>query len=422
MNKFINLLFKRPIIIVLIIILLFFFPAGLATAPEGVDLLHAVSIGIDKAEEGLEVSVLAFVITPHEQFSESYFLISAKAETLTEAMDLIGINLGKRLITVHTGIIVISQEFAEAGLLDSFNYLFRSNSITNDTFILCTSSKAKEMLQSEQKLIVSAGARLEELGLFNEKYLIASDINLQSFYRGYFNPTRSSVISLIELKEEEEATQTSMSGESQQETSTAEGEGGQSSGGGSESEKQKYIQNTGKAIVLYDGKLKTIMDEVEMRGINWLGSNIQNIAIKAENVSDQNYENATLFYSVEGNEVKKNSYFINGKPVMEFTIKLYVRARQVLNEDLWTEKQDISNIKNYLTQAVRDKLENTIKTELSIGLQKLIANQTDVIDIYKTLNYQNHFAFQKWFDALEDKNDYLREVDYRVTVRVKATD
>ena len=377
-------------------------------------------------DEGLEVSVLAFVITPKEKYSESFLLISTKAPTIAEALTLVGLNLGKKLITVHTGIIVISKEFAEYGVIETFNYLFRSNSITNDTLIMCTGCCAKEMIKNEQRLITSSGARLEELSLFNEKFMVSSDINIESVYRGYFSPTRSSVISLIELVGEDDASQTT-TGE-QQATNTSQGgdSGGgesESSGSGSQSQqKEKHIQNTGKAVILYDGKLKMIMDEKEMRGINWLGNNISNIDIKAENVTDHNFENALLFFFVEGNEVKKNTYFKNDKPVMEITIKLHIKLEQVLQEDIWEIKEHLSGVKNYLTTEVRNKLENTVKKEFSLGLRKLIENQTDVLDVYKIFNCQNHFKFQKWFNSLEDKNDFLREIDYRVTVRVKATD
>lgn len=420
MKNAINLFIKRPIIIVMIIILVFFLPAGLAAPPEGIDLLHSVTIGIDTADEGLEVSVLAFVITPEQKYNESFLLLSAKAPTIAEALDLIGINLGKRLITVHTGVTIISKEFAEQGVVETFNYLFRSNSITNDTFILCTACNAKEMLKNEQKLITSSGARLEELGLFNEKYMVLSDINIESFYRGYFSPAKASIISLLELLEEEEATQSTM-GEESEGSGKIEGENG-SEGGGQSQERQKYIQNTGKAIVLYDGKLKVVLEEAEMRGINWIGNNIANINIKAENVTDQNFENADLIFSIEGNEVKKNSYFKNGRPVMEITTKLHIRSEQVLQKNIWLIKENIGGSKNYLTKEVRDKLENKIKKEFSTGLKKLIENQTDVLDIYKTFNAQNHFQFQKWYNSLEDKEDFLREIDYRLTVRVKATD
>lgn len=422
MKKAITLFIKRPIIITIIIILAFFLPVGLAAPPEGIDLLHAITIGIDKAEEGLEVSVLAFVITPKEKYDESFLLISAKAPTIAEALNLVGLNLGKKLITVHTSVIVISKEFAEHGVIETFNYLFRSNSITNDTFIICTGCCAKEMIKNEQKLITSAGARLEELSLFNEEFMVSSDINIESVYRGYFSPTRSSVISLIELIEEESATQTTTGEEESANPSEENSSNGSNNSNSQSQQNEKHIQNSGKAVILYDGKLKMIMDETEMRGINWLGNNISNISIKAENVTDLNFENALLFFEVEGNEVKKNSYFKNDKPVMEVTIKLYIKLEQVLQENLWKFKEHLSGIKNYLTIEVRNKLENTVKKEFSLGLQKLIENQTDVLDIYKTFNFQNHFKFQKWLNTLEDRNDFLREIDYRVTVRVKATD
>jgi fructose-specific phosphotransferase system component IIB len=440
--KIIKAFIKKPIIFIMILIL-FFVPTGLARPPEGVDLLHIVSIGVDRIGEELEVSTLAYVITPTERYDENFFLLSAKAPSITEALDLISINVGKKLITLHIGVVIINQELAEKSVIDTFNYFFRSNSITNDTFLLCTTSSAKEILMSEQSLIQASGINLKEIALFYENYMSLFEINIESFYRGYFSPTKSSIISLIGLVGEDEAKQTTSSeqqsvsaiqkGESGGAQSSSSGgsknsglqslgsESASESGGSAESGGPKYIQSTGKAIIFYDGSLKTILSEEELRGLNWIGTNTKNTNLHVENITDENYENAEIYFSVEGNEVKINSYFVNEKPVMEITIKLYIKAEQIIQPDLASKKDNIASDKNYLTETVRNKIENTVKKEFSKGLLKIIENQTDVIDIYKTLSLQNHSKFLKWYESLDESKDFLREIDYRVNVRVKAT-
>lgn len=437
--KIINAFIKKPILIIMTIILVVFLPSGLEASPEGIDLLHAVSLGIDKYEDELEISIMAFVTTSKEKFSEDFFIVTARAPAVSEALKLIGINLGKRLITIHIGIIVINQEVAIEGVMDSLNYFYRSSAITNDTFLACSTSTAKEFLEHEMKLIKESGIRLEEIGLYNENHMFISDTNIESFYRGYFSESKASLISLIELKSEEEAVQTTLgegagsggqagtSGGGQTSSSgggqTSSSGGQTSSSGGGGSTEQKYVQNTGKAAIFYDGLFKAILNKEEMRGLNWVGDNTKDINIKIDNITDKNYENATLFFNVEGNEVKLNSYFnYNNKPVLEITVKIHLKVEQVLQEDLIGVEKNISDAKNYLTDVVRNKLEYQVKKEFSLGLQKLIENQADVLDIYKTFNCKNHSKFQEWYKRLEEPKEFLREIDYRLTVRVKATD
>ncbi|MDD4686212.1 MAG: hypothetical protein PHI76_02910, partial [Clostridia bacterium] len=296
--KIIKAFIKRPILIAIALILIVFLPLGLSSSPESIDLLHAVSLGIDKYEDWLEISIMAFVATSKETFVENYFLITARAPSVAEALKLISINVGKRLMTIHIGVIVISQEIATEGVLDSLNYFYRSSAIVNDTFLMCSTSTAKEVIENEIKLINASGINLEEIGLYNENHIFVYETNIESFYCGYFSETKAALVPLIELKTEAEATQTTSKG-----TESGDGgqDGGASSGGGSE--EQKFIQNTGKSAIFYDGLLRTTMNEDEMRGINWIGNNTKDVNIRIDNVTDENFENASLFFAVEGNDV-----------------------------------------------------------------------------------------------------------------------
>ena len=95
--KIIKLFFSKPILFSLLIILVFFLPYGISKPPEGIDLLHIVTIGLDKIDnDELEVSVLAFVITSKEHCNESFFLLSAKAPSISDALKLISIKKSRK--------------------------------------------------------------------------------------------------------------------------------------------------------------------------------------------------------------------------------------------------------------------------------------------------------------------------------------
>lgn len=421
--KFLQILKKHPIIFVMILILVLFLPAGLSAPPEGLDFIHATSIGIDESEEGIEVSILAFVITPSKNYSESFYFLSAKAQNPAEAVELIAHSVGKRVVLAHAGVVVLGNEFAKNGVIEELNYLFRSHTIANDVFLITTNVTAKEFLQAEQKLITDAGIRLEEVGVYNQKNSFFNDINLDSFYKGYFSESKTSVTAYMELLSESQSSQSFATGES---SSGSESQSGENQKGGSsgsqKTQEKKFIQNLSRASVFYDGKLKTVLSEEETKGINWTSTALHDVKITIDNVNDENFSNAQLVYKVENVSINKKGYFVRGVPVVEYNVLLIVDIDEVVSE-VGDITNNITSGKTYLTSTVKKKIESQVKKEFSKGLNNLIINSTDALDALKILQKGSFSQTKKWLDSLniEYQKDYLRFIDFRMSVSIRAS-
>lgn len=420
--KFLQILKKHPIIFVMILILVLFLPAGLSAPPEGLDFIHATSIGIDESEEGIEVSILAFVITPSKNYSESFYFLSAKAQNPAEAVELIAHSVGKRVVLGHAGVVVLGNEFAKNGVIEELNYLFRSHTIANDVFLITTNVTAKEFLQEEQKLITDAGIRLEELGVYNQKNSFFNDINLDSFYKGYFSESKTSVTAYMELLPENQASQSFATGESSSSNSQSGGGKQENNSNSQTANEQKFIQNLSRASVFYDGKLKTVLSEEETQGINWTSTALHNVKITVDDVNDENFTNAQLVYKVENVDIKKNGYFVDNVPVVEYNVLLIVDIDEVVSE-IGDITNNITSGKTYLTTTVKKKIESQVKKEFSKGLNNLIINSTDALDALKILQKGSFSQTKKWLDSLniEYQKDYLRFIDFRMSVSIRAS-
>lgn len=421
--KFLQILKKHPIIFVMILILVLFLPAGLSAPPEGLDFIHATSIGIDESEEGIEVSILAFVITPSKNYSESFYFLSAKAQNPAEAVELIAHSVGKRVVLAHAGVVVLGNEFAKNGVIEELNYLFRSHTIANDVFLITTNVTAKEFLQEEQKLITDAGIRLEEVGVYNQKNSFFNDINLDSFYKGYFSESKTSVTAYMELLSESQSSQSFATGESSSGSESQSGENQEGGSSGSQkTQEKKFIQNLSRASVFYDGKLKTVLSEEETKGINWTSTALHDVKITIDNVNDENFSNAQLVYKVENVSINKKGYFVRGVPVVEYNVLLIVDIDEVVSE-VGDITNNITSGKTYLTSTVKKKIESQVKKEFSKGLNNLIINSTDALDALKILQKGSFSQTKKWLDSLniEYQKDYLRFIDFRMSVSIRAS-
>lgn len=407
----------------MILILVLFLPAGLSAPPEGLDFIHATSIGIDESEEGIEVSILAFVITPSKNYSESFYFLSAKAQNPAEAVELIAHSVGKRVVLAHAGVVVLGNEFAKNGVIEELNYLFRSHTIANDVFLITTNVTAKEFLQEEQKLITDAGIRLEEVGVYNQKNSFFNDINLDSFYKGYFSESKTSVTAYMELLSESQSSQSFATGESSSGSESQSGENQEGGSSGSQkTQEKKFIQNLSRASIFYDGKLKTVLSEEETKGINWTSTALHNVKITVDDVNDENFTNAQLVYKVENVDIKKNGYFVDNVPVVEYNVLLIVDIDEVVRE-IGDITNNITSGKTYLTSTVKKKIESQVKKEFSKGLNNLIINSTDALDALKILQKGSFSQTKKWLDSLniEYQKDYLRFIDFRMSVSIRAS-
>ncbi|MDD4816266.1 MAG: Ger(x)C family spore germination C-terminal domain-containing protein [Clostridia bacterium] len=403
MIKKLKNLIKKPIIIVLIIISIFYLPKGLAAPPEGLERLHATSIGIDIAEDGgYEITVLAFVAFQSQQFREGYFIVTSKSDSLATAIDKIGSLAGKKIALTHTSVIVFSEELAQKGLIEPLDYFFRDKNLGGDTHIAITDGKAKDTLILEQSAIDKVGIRIDELNSFNNKFNYFVDTNLESFYRGYFSPTKTSLVGMIKQNPEVLAKLKEGSNAS----SPTEQGGGQ---------QENFIKAESNLGVFFEGKMVYVLNDNEIRGSNWINGKTTQKNLKIDNVTDRYFDNASVIFNTEKNIVDKTAYFVGERPIIEFNILLGLKLDEVLQENI--EQKNFSTNADYLSDVVKQKIENKVKQEFAEVLKKMIEYKTDIFGIYVTFSEQQHFQFLDWYNNLENPEDFLSLIEYRMSVK-----
>ena len=424
MKNTLKTLFTKPILLALIFILIVYLPTSISAPPEGVERQHIASVGIDLAENGIELSVLSHVSSQNDKYKKTYIVTSTTAPNVALALFDISSITGRQSALTHTTTIVVSQELAETGLHNYLDYFYRDPNVANDTFVICTTSKAKDLLNFEKERINSAGYGLEEVLIYNAQNTYFSDSNLESFFKGYFSPTQTSMLAMAELEPNPDGEQTLQSGGG--------GGGGSSSGGGSggtspastggnsgkpatsgEDTGPKRIKSLSNIALIKKGKYLDTLETEDVAGFNLVTNGSHNIYFTVDNFTDQVFQNATIEFNIITNKLAFVTSFENNRPVFEIDTLVSLAIESVMGEELY--KEYYYNDINPLSPKLKNAVSEVIRGKISKFLQKIIKDKTDVLGIYATLNNQQGTKFQKWLESLRDPQDFLAEIEFRVT-------
>ena len=404
MKKFIKSVFSKPILLALLFVLVVFLPTSISAPPEGVERQHIATIGLDKSDEGIELSLLAHVSKQNDKYSREYVLTSTTAESLPYAFAKIGSNTGRKITLTHTASIVISQELMANGLHKYLDYFYRNDNIANDTFVVCTPGKAKDLLNFEKERINSAGHGLEEVLVHNAENTYFTDSNIESFYKGYFSPTQASVIAIAELEPNPEGQELLQSGGGSS--------GGDSSGGSSS--QPKRIKNLGQLALLKQGKMVDVLDNELVFGMNMVNNLTHNVYFTIKNFSDQHFQNVDIELNIVVNRVSYLAKFENNKPVFIINNLVSLGLQSVVAEEALEEYYH-NNI-NPLSPKLREEVSQNLKNKFSAFLQKVIKNKADIFGVYSAFNNQHPKKFQDWLKTLENQQDFLSQIEFRMTI------
>lgn len=109
-------------------------------------------MAIDKAEDGYEVSILIANSKKNQVSSkegESQTIVySAKGKTISDALKNIDLENPRQIYLGHLAVIVISEEVAKEGLLNSIDLLLRSSESTKRFYVaIAKDDKAKDVIK-----------------------------------------------------------------------------------------------------------------------------------------------------------------------------------------------------------------------------------------------------------------------------------
>lgn len=405
---------KQPVIIVLIIILIFFTPLAIYSPGENRNRGVVTAIGIDKTNEEYEISLLTFIPTPNQTYKELTSIITGRGETVAEALYKAQISMGRKIGLAHAKTTIVSKELLQEDVASHIDYLSRVASLPENTVFVCSSTSAKELLESSQSLEEKIGLKLEQLIGFNANNIYVTDTSLEAFYKGYYKKVKSSIIGYLKVEDEKQdlhMTSDSAKGGGQGSTANAEG----SSNNQEESKSKKTIINEGEAVLLKEGKMVDLLTIDELNGINLLNKKALNqiISIKDIELNGQKFD---LSYKIKNKKVLINTKFENDIPIYSAQLILGLE----LVEAKGNHKTVVINTEfSEITGEVEKALDKEIKKQFTNALKVLRENKTDVISINEKFFNDNRKEYKKYIEKIEDIDNFINFVNFKLSLIIQ---
>ncbi len=415
MNNHFLKYFKNPMLIVLVVILIFFTPSAIYSPGESRRRGVVTAVGIDKMEENYEVSLLTFIPNVNQSFKEVSSVISGKGKTMADAIYNAQTAMGRRVGLAHAKTTIVSMSLMQEDIASHIDYLSRVSSLPENTVIVCTDKTAKEVLEASFSLESNVGLQLEQVIGFNAENMFVNDTSLESFYKGYYSPVKSSIIDFLTVADKQSQSMADtqpakQSGSDQVDTSGSKGTGETQDSGG------KRIVNQGEAVIVKSGKFTKKLTLEELNGINLLNSKAvrQNYTVKdvtlGESVVDATYK-------VRNKNVNINTHFENGYPVFETHVVLGMELVEVGGQH---EKLKISTESSHITPEISKKLDEVIKKQFAQSIKILRENSTDVIGVTEQFYRNNRKEYIKFRNSIASPEKFIQYVTFKVNLIIRA--
>jgi len=348
-------------------------------------------LAIDYAETEVEVSSQIVIPEAGGQYTQKLSIVNSKGKSIEEALEKMEFHVGKKIRLGHCGFIVISKDFCENDITKQFDYFLRGNNLGNNTLLLFTTGKGKDVLESASNVNSNEVDNLQINSKFNERRLFSKSANLLSFFNDYLSPHSTSHMPNIVVNKKSK--QNEENGKSEENDSNQ----------NSSSPSKDAIENDGKVAVFYKGKYVKLLSESEREDFNWLDSKLIDNRIRLENINTKELQNANVTFTISRKNVKINYLFTQNCPTIKVELSLGLKPESV-------ESDTLPPAYNYLVDSVvNSAINNKISSALSNMLKLEKEYGFDVFNFYKEFNIHCHAEWQKYLKTL-DGSHYLKDV------------
>ena len=206
-------------------------------------------LGVDKSEDAYEVTVQALNAQNTEDSNsnsskKNVTTVSAKGETLLDAVKQIENQSGKKILYSHAMILILSEDLAKSGVGETLRFFSANHKLRPTVEVLISSAPAQEILSSENKfnaediLATTRVGKEKDDGINSQIRYILGNLN---------NPSKSAKAWYLDYKNEEISCQKMVA---------------------FKDDKLKIVldEEATKGALLLFGKAKNISDSVEIDG------------------------------------------------------------------------------------------------------------------------------------------------------------
>lgn len=405
-------IWKNKVFAVIAILILVTFPSTLYMQSDKDKTIVTSAIGIDKEENSYEVTILAVIPKGSNDINSNLEIFSAQGLSISEALDTISLDLGKKIGLAHCDSIIFSQDLMEENLTLIFDYFIRTANLSTNPTLVATQNSAKDLLSA-----IKSSNNLLDLSLKNiidsqEDRTLLENVTIDRFYRAYLSHNSTFAIPLLSVHE-------STGEDSQSGGENSSGSEGGSSGGESSSsgQKSKQIKNNNDIAIVRDGKFVAKLTEDEKFVYNLLTNPSSYQKFRLENISDENVTSSTIILQEADKIILPILQFEDGHPKIVYKIWLSLMLDEIISTENYSYSS-LNGIKNFLTPTVEKEFRKLLDQKLGNTISSMQENKYDILNIYSRYNAFKYDEFQKYLNSLENPNDYMQNVDIEIDIKL----
>ena len=416
-------LFRNRTFYVLLAMMLFFLPMTLYMPSQAQSRAIVTAIGIDKTEDNLYEITLA-MITPKNggQGAGGNMVDSGTGDTVSIAMQMLQINLGKIIGLQHCSFIIISDKVFEEDVTKVLDYFIRTNNLTADAHIINCPKSAKDLISEGASASATSIATMNDIVQFNNEYLYSEAITIYEFYNRYYSQANSVFVPILELKGEEniqDKNESSSSDSSSSDVGSSNSESSNSGAGGSQNTaNSSKLTSNGKCAIVKNGVKIREISENERLALNIVNSGDGNSVIGVKGYTEYPIEDADIYFQLFDKASKIDGYFEGDKPIIKFKIRIIVKLDEVVTNNNNVEAS--SSITSFMTPRLEEKLAENIESYVFELVDNMKRDNTDILFVYDHLNRFHHKKFSRYLDSLDNAENYLQGIDFKCDIEIRS--
>lgn len=373
----------------------------------------ATALAVEQVEDNM-IEVSAVILTPRPASTSKRKAYTAKGVDITNAINNISLQVGKQIGFGQCDIMAIGDKMCETNALKALDYLTRTKRVGRNAVLLNFSGKTEDFANCVVQINDSLSLKVSEMINFNREYIVATETNIESFFKGYYGDLGVSTMPKIKISETEKDNSIPIKiEEASSSQSESSGSGGSSSGGGS---KELYFANDGTTSIFRDGKKFTEIQPDDIKYINLLQPENVLGTFMLENVNSNLFKDARVVLDLTNKEMSYKLGFENGLPKITYTIDLYIMIDEIIEAE---KTENLLHTENwFVDDSVVNGLKNKIVENLKVVENKLKTQNMDIIEIYDKFYKFKNKKFEKFLSSLENEKEFLKDVifDYRITI------
>ena len=428
MKNIVKKLTKNRLMYVVLLFLIIFLPSAIYLPAESDRRLVVSTVGLDKIEDEIEVSLLIAIPKSSGNIGNNFQLLSEKGETLSEALTKIGLKTGKSVSFAHCELIAVSDKILEENLATYLDFFIRTNNLTSNADII-NAKNSKELLQANIYMSKEYSQTIKNVLSNNKKTADAETNNVDSFFKNYFEKSNCFTIPFVNVSTQSKNTESSNGGSSnesnngsnntQDETSSSGSGGNGKSGSDQESSSDKIITYDGSISILKNGVKVDQINNPENLGLQSINAQVKNNIFQIKNDYDNSIKDATVSIEVLDKKVKKNIQFINNTPYVTFDIYMFIKLDEIFTKEF--EKKNLDTVFTLLKGKTIDKIEETINDSLSKTIEISKTNKVDIFDVVKDVYAYHQSDYKNFIKENNTDEDLIAEaiyiINYNFSVR-----